>query len=126
MDGPTNPSELPDLCERLQRDAAARGVLVLDENGEILGYSGALGTFPEKVIEAVGDLVADVVRCAARRELTDGDDLVAEIDALHACATALGTNAVLVVIFDQTSTLALVRLRMKRARDLILRSLEAR
>lgn len=119
-------NDLPDLCERLQRDASARGVLVLDESGEILGHSGALGRLPEKAVDAVADLVADVVASAARHELSDGDDLVAEIDALHACAAPLGTRAILVVIFDETSTLALVRLRMKRARDLILRSLEAR
>ena len=34
-------------------------------------------------------------------------------------------GAALVVVFDDTSNLTLVRLRMKRVRELILRSLEA-
>jgi predicted regulator of Ras-like GTPase activity (Roadblock/LC7/MglB family) len=118
--------DLPDLCERLRRDANARGVLVLDEAGEILGHSGAVGRLPEKALDAIADLVADVTASAAKNELADGDDLVAEIDDLQACAAPLGTRAILVVVFDDSSTLALVRLRMKRARDPILRTLEAR
>jgi predicted regulator of Ras-like GTPase activity (Roadblock/LC7/MglB family) len=40
------------------------------------------------------------------------------------CAALVGRKAVLVVVFDDGSNLSLVRLRMKRARELILRSLE--
>jgi predicted regulator of Ras-like GTPase activity (Roadblock/LC7/MglB family) len=126
VEPPPPTSELPELCEALQRACNARGVLVLDGEGEILGHSGALGQLPDKALDAIADLVADVVAGAARRELSDGDDLVAEIDALQACAAALGPRAVLVVVFDQASTIGLVRLRMKRAKELILRSLDAR
>ncbi len=101
-------------------------MLVLGGEGEILGSAGEVGRLPDRAIDAVADLAADVLRGAARRELQEGDDLVAEIDALQACAAALGERAVLVVLFDQSSTLALVRLRMKRARELILRTLDAR
>ncbi|MSP62369.1 MAG: roadblock/LC7 domain-containing protein [Myxococcales bacterium] len=126
MSPPPEILELPELCDRLQRDAGASGVLVLSDDGEILGHSGRIGELPDPVVEAVADLCADVVASVTRRELTDGDELVAEVGALNACAGALGGSAVLVVIFDARSKLGLVRLRMKRAREGILRSLETR
>ena len=49
----------------------------------------------------------------------------AQVGSTQICAASLGKKAVLVVVFDDTSNLSLVRLRMKRARELILRSLEA-
>jgi len=126
VEPPPPPNELPELCERLQRDAQAEGVLVLGAEGELVGHSGDLGRLPDAAVDAVADLVADVLQGAARHELQDGDDLVAEIGELQACAASLGERAALVVVFDSSSTLALVRLRMKRARELLLRSLDAR
>ena len=82
-----------------------------------------IAALPEPIIDATADSIANVLAAAARHELAEGDDSVAEVDSLRACAASLGQKAVLVVVFDDSSTLALVRLRMKRARDLLLRSL---
>lgn len=73
------PSDLPDLCERLRADSDAIGVLVLAGEGEILAHAGALGSLPNAAVEAVADLFADVVGSVARRELSEADDLVVEI-----------------------------------------------
>jgi len=44
-----NPAnELGELCERLQRDASARGVMVLNEEGEIIGHAGPIGACPNE------------------------------------------------------------------------------
>jgi hypothetical protein len=114
---------LDDQCDRLQRDANALGVMVLGDDGGILGHAGAIAALPDPVVEASADLVASLLQAVARNELQEGDDMVAEVDELQACAAPLGPKAVVVVVFDDTSTLSLVRLRMRRARDLLLRSL---
>jgi predicted regulator of Ras-like GTPase activity (Roadblock/LC7/MglB family) len=115
--------ELSELCGRLQRDAAARAVLVLDGEGRILGHAGEVVELGEPVLDALADLVVAVARPGA---LGEGDDAVAEVETLRLCAARLGDRATLAVVFDSASTLGLVRLRMKRARELILRTLEAR
>lgn len=113
---------LDEQCERLQRDANALGVMVSNEDG-LLGHSGLLGRLPDSILDAAADLIANVLAASNRSEIQDGDDLVAQVDPLSACAAPLGPKAALVVIFDEHSSLALVRLRMKRARDSLLRSL---
>lgn len=119
------PSQSPDPCERLRADADAVGVLVLAGEGEILAHAGPLAGLPEPTVEAVADLFADVVGRVARRELSDAEDLVVEIEGVHACAAPLGASAVVVVVFDANTTLARVRHRMKRARESLRRSLDA-
>ena len=123
MSGTSAIANIDEHCDRLLRDASARAVMVINEEGAILGHAGAMATLPDSIIDAAGDLVADCLGAGRRGELQEGDDLVAEAEQLSACAAPLGQKAVLVVVFDATSTLALVRLRMKRARDLLLRSL---
>lgn len=115
--------DLDDQCTRLQRDASAVGVMVVDKDGALLGRAGRIAQLPEPIIDATADLVVDCLGAVARNELLDGDDLVAELEDLSACAAPLGPKAVLVVVFDEGSTLALVRMRMKRARDVLLRSI---
>jgi hypothetical protein len=117
-------SELPDLdevCGRLQRDATARAALVLDGGGRILGHSGALSSLAEPVLDAIADLVTQL----ARRGDEGDEDVVAAVGPLKVCAARLGGRGALAVVFDDASTLGLVRLRVKRARELLLRSLDA-
>ena len=96
---------LEDQCERLQRDATALGVMVVGDDGGILGHAGGVSKLPDAVVDAVADLVADVLGATARNEMQEGDDVVAEVETLGACAAPLGARSVLVVVFDATSSL---------------------
>lgn len=107
------------MCGRLQRDAAARAALVLDGSGRILGHAGEISALGEPVLEAIADLVAQLGRGGA--ELAD-DEVVSAAGPLKVCAARLGERGALAVVFDDASTLHLVRLRVKRARELLLRS----
>jgi hypothetical protein len=125
--------DMPDvgeLCDRLCREASARAVVVFGalaaDEERILGHAGATASLSDAVLDAVADLTAEVLGRTSSGELRDSDDLVQEAESLHLCGAALGARAALVVVFDEGSNLTLVRLRMKRARELILRSLEAR
>jgi len=126
-------ADLTDICQQLVRDSGGRKVLVCSTDGEILahaGQEGSTGTIDEPTGEAVAQLIADVVEGAttgARVPATK--DLVASLPGglpggLSACATSIGAKAALVVVFDgRTTTLDRVRLKVRRARDLIAKSL---
>jgi hypothetical protein len=80
--------------------------------------------------EAVAQLIADVVEGAAQGgRVPATKDLVASLPGglpggLSACATAVGSKAALVVVFDgRATTLERVRLKVRRARDILSKSL---
>src|SRR3954454_6876126 len=100
--------------------------MILGQEGEILGHAGSTGGLADDVVDAVGDAAAETLNRAARPDppphQTEADDHVATVGTTQICAASIGKKAVLVVVFDENSNLSLVRLRMKRARELILRS----
>jgi hypothetical protein len=125
--------DLTDICQQLVRDSGGRKVLVCGVDGEVLahaGQEGSTGTLDEATGEALAQLIADVVEgAAAGARVPATKDLVASLPGglpggLSACATSIASKAALVVIFDaRTTTLDRVRLKVRRARDLIGKSL---
>src|SRR5262245_36016806 len=115
---------LIEACEKLQRDAGARKVMVCSVDGEVLAHAGGrLGTTDAGVGDQVASLVADVLQGAAAR--TPTEDLTATLGGgLGACSTAVGTRAALVLLFDGHTSLERVRTKMKRARELLTRLIE--
>lgn len=122
-------SELPDivleLCSRLHRETSAQAVLVLGQEGEILGHAGSPALLDDAVLDAIGDATVETLGRAGTPAAAEADDQVHAVGNTQLCAAPLGTRAVLMVAFDDAASLGLVRLRMKRARELILRSLDA-
>ena len=126
-------ADLIEICQQLVRDSGGRKVLVCSTDGEILahaGQEGSTGTLDEPTGEAVAQLIADVVEGAtAGARVPATKDLVASLPGglpggLSACATSIGARAALVVIFDgRATTLERVRLKVRRARDLLGKSL---
>jgi len=126
-------ADLIEICQQLVRDSGGRKVLVCSTDGEILahaGQGGSTGTLDEPTGEAVAQLIADVVEgAAAGGRVPATKDLVASLPGglpggLSACATSIGARAALVVLFDgRGTTLDRVRLKVRRARDLIAKSL---
>lgn len=119
-------NELPDVCDKLQRDAGARKVMVCSADGEVLGHAGVTGVLDDGVSEAIAQLVADVIQQAATLGQVPGtDDIVVTLrGTLQACAAAAGPRAALVVIFDGSTSLDRVRQKMRRARTVLEKSLE--
>jgi predicted regulator of Ras-like GTPase activity (Roadblock/LC7/MglB family) len=117
--------ELFDLCAQLQRDAGCKKVLVCGTDGEVLAHAGQLGTLDEPASDAVASIMADALAAgAATAEDATPPELQATLaGGLGACATALGARAALVVIYDGGTTLERVRVKMRRARDRLVRSL---
>lgn len=118
--------DVPELCGRLLREANAKVVMVLGLEGEILGHSGKLVALADVVLDAVADATARTLLAAAEGTPPAADeDHVHPAGKLQVCAAPLGAKAVLVVVYAEAASLPLVRARMKRAREQILRVLTA-
>lgn len=104
------------VVQRLVRDANAKGVFVVDRNGQLIGEAGemrgidttSLASLTAGCIAATGGLA----------KLVGEDDFPVHFhqgqrDNLH--ITLVSNRIILVVIFDDRSSLGLVRLRVKKA-----------
>ncbi|MDH3521555.1 MAG: roadblock/LC7 domain-containing protein [Myxococcales bacterium] len=104
------------VIQRLVRDANAKGIFVVDRNGQLIGEAGemrgvdttSLASLTAGCIAATGGLA----------KLVGEDDFPVHFhqgqrDNLH--ITLVSNRIILVVIFDDRSSLGLVRLRVKKA-----------
>jgi predicted regulator of Ras-like GTPase activity (Roadblock/LC7/MglB family) len=104
------------VCQRLVRDANAKGVFVVDKAGQLIGEAGemegidstSLASLTAGCIAATGGLAKVVGEEEFPIHFHQG-----ERDNLH--ITLVGARIILVVIFDERSSLGLVRLRVKKA-----------
>jgi hypothetical protein len=120
--------DLTETCSQLLRDAQGKKVMLCSCEGEVLAHAGVVGALDEAMGEALAQLIADVVEGATSGRVPATKDLVASLPGalpggLSACATAVGDKAALVVIFDAATTLERVRLKIRRAREVLVKSL---
>ncbi|HWP35120.1 MAG TPA: roadblock/LC7 domain-containing protein [Thermodesulfobacteriota bacterium] len=106
------------LLERLCRDANAKLVFLVDRNGQLIAAAGetngldttSLASLTAGNIAATGGLA----RLIGEKEFSilfhEG-----EHDNIH--ISLVGSRVILVVVFDQRSSLGLVRLRVKKVSD---------
>ncbi len=104
------------VVSRLREDANARIVFLLDRNGHALSMAGEMGeTDPTALASlAAGNVAATegLARLVGEKSFTtlwhEG-----ERDSLH--ISAVGPRLILIVVFDERSSLGLVRLRVRKA-----------
>ena len=104
------------VCERLVRDANAKGVYIVDKNGQLISESGemegvdstSLASLTAGCIAATGGLAKIVGEEEFPIHFHQG-----QRDNLH--ITLVAKRIILVVVFDDRSSLGLVRLRVKKA-----------
>jgi predicted regulator of Ras-like GTPase activity (Roadblock/LC7/MglB family) len=104
------------VIQRLVRDANAKGVFVVDRNGQLIGEAGemrgidttSLASLTAGCIAATGGLAKIVGEEDFPVHFHQG-----QRDNLH--ITLVSNRIILVVIFDDRSSLGLVRLRVKKA-----------
>jgi hypothetical protein len=122
-------ADLTEICQQLVRDSGGKKVMLVGGDGEVLAHAGATGALDEPTGDALAQLIADVFDGATEGRVPATKDLVASLPGglpggLSACATAVGDKASLVVVFDgRTTTLERVRLKIRRARELLGKSL---
>ena len=104
------------VAERLNKDANAKGVFVVDKAGQLIGEAGelqgidstSLASLTAGCIAATGGLAKIVGEEEFPIHYHQG-----QRDNLH--ITLVGRRVILVVVFDERSSLGLVRLRVKKA-----------
>ena len=104
------------VIARLVRDANAKGIFVVDKNGHLMAESGemrgidstSLASLTAGCIAATGGLAKIVGEDEFPVHFHQG-----QRDNLH--ITMVGQRIILVVVFDDRSSLGLVRLRVKKA-----------
>ena len=111
-------TKINSVCDRLTKDANAKLVFLVDKNGQLISASGqtnnldttSLASLTAGNVAAMGGLAKLIGENEFPNQFHEGAR-----DSLY--MTIVGTRVVLVVIFDNRSSLGLVRLRTKKASD---------
>ena len=104
------------VCNQLHRDASAKAVFLVDKNGQLLANSGetdemdttSLASLTAGNIAATGGLAQLLGEKEFAIQFHEG-----EKDNIH--ISLVGQRVILVIIFDERSSLGLVRLRVRKA-----------
>ena len=107
---------LEDVLQRLRHDANARAVFLIDKNGQQISSAGETESFDTTSLASLtaGNVAAtdSLAKLIGEREFSV---LFHEGQRDHIHISIVAKRAILLVIFDERSSLGLVRLRVKRA-----------
>lgn len=107
--------EILGVAQKLVRDANAKAVFLVDKNGQLVGEAGELGDIDTT---SLASLVAGNIAASGGLAKLIGEEEFpvhfhqGERDNVH--ITLVAQRIILVVIFDDRSSLGLVRLRVKK------------
>src|SRR5216684_7014342 len=104
------------ICEILHRDANARAVLVIDKNGQAFAQAGetdelditSLSSLTAGNVAATGAIASLLAEKEFAGQFHEGEKTNVHI-------SIVGQRVILVVLFDERSSLGLVRLRVRKA-----------
>ncbi len=117
--------QVVEVCDALSRDACAKAVFLVDKNGQLLAASGdaqgldttSLASLTAGNIAATGGLAQLLGEKEFAIQFHEG-----EKDNIH--ISLVGQRVILVIIFDERSSLGLVRLRVRKANGELARIFE--
>ncbi len=109
-------NQVVEICDGLHRDACAKAVFLVDKNGQLLAAGGeseemdttSLASLTAGNIAATGGLAQLLGEKEFAIQFHEG-----EKDNIH--ISLVGQRVILVIIFDDRSSLGLVRLRVRKA-----------
>ena len=104
------------VIQRLIRDANAKGIFVVDRNGQLIGEAGEMRGIDTTSLASL--TAGCIAATSGLAKLVGEDDFPVHFhqgqrDNLH--ITLVSNRIILVVVFDDRSSLGLVRLRVKKA-----------
>lgn len=104
------------ICENLHRDANARAVLLIDKNGQAMAQAGETDQLDVTSLSSLtaGNVAATggIAQLLAEKEFA-GQFHEGEKTNIH--LSIIGQRVILVILFDERSSLGLVRLRVRKA-----------
>ena len=109
-------SQVNEICEKLHRDANAQAVLIIDKDGQAISMAGEVDHLD---ITSLASLIAGNIAAAGGIAALLSEKEFAgqfhEGEKTKVTYTVVGGRVVMVVLFDDRSSLGLVRLRVKKA-----------
>lgn len=106
------------VCSRLHRDSNASAVLLIDKNGQLIAEAGDVAHLDTTSLSSLtaGNVAATggIAKLLEEKEFT-GQFHEGEKTSVHLSIVA--QRVILVILFDERSSLGLVRLRVKKASD---------
>jgi predicted regulator of Ras-like GTPase activity (Roadblock/LC7/MglB family) len=114
------------ICERLSREANARAVLVIDKNGQPIAQAGdtehmdvtSLSSLTAGNVAATGGIAKLLQEKEFAGQFHEGEKTNVHI-------SIVAQRVIAVVLFDERSSLGLVRLRVRKASEELTRILES-
>jgi predicted regulator of Ras-like GTPase activity (Roadblock/LC7/MglB family) len=114
------------ICDRLGREANAKAVLCIDKNGQPFAQSGETSALDVTSLSSLtaGNVAATggIAKLLSEKEFS-GQFHEGEKTNVHISIVA--QRIILVVLFDERSSLGLVRLRVRKASDELTRVLDS-
>jgi predicted regulator of Ras-like GTPase activity (Roadblock/LC7/MglB family) len=114
------------ICDRLARDANAKAVLVIDKNGQPIAQSGETENMDVTSLSSLtaGNVAATggIAKLLAEKEFA-GQFHEGEKTNVHISIVA--QRVIMVVLFDERSSLGLVRLRVRKASEELTKVLDS-
>ena len=115
---PEEQQQIALVCQRLHRDANAKAVLLIGRDGQPIAEAGEVG---EIDVTSLSSLTAgNVAATGGISKILREKDFTSQFhegEKTHVHITLVASRAILVVLFDERSSLGLVRLRVKKASD---------
>ena len=112
-------------CEQLSKDANALAVLVIDKNGQEIARAGQTAHLDVTSLSSL--FAGNVAATGGIAKLIDEKEFSGQFhegQKTNVHISLVAQRAILVVLFDQRSSLGLVRLRVKKASEALLSAFE--
>lgn len=115
---PEEQQQISLVCQRLHRDANAKAVLLIGRDGQPIAEAGEVS---EIDVTSLSSLTAgNVAATGGISKILREKDFTSQFhegEKTHVHITLVASRAILVVLFDERSSLGLVRLRVKKASE---------
>jgi predicted regulator of Ras-like GTPase activity (Roadblock/LC7/MglB family) len=122
---PEEQRQISNVCLRLHRDSNAKAVLLIGRDGQPIAEAGEVG---EIDVTSLSSLTAgNVAATGGISKILREKDFTSQFhegEKTHVHITLIGGRAILVVLFDERSSLGLVRLRVRKATEEMIRLFE--
>ncbi len=107
--------QIVSICDALHRDACAKAVFLVDKNGQLLAASGETAQFDTTSLASL--TAGNIAATGGLAQLLGEKEFAiqfheGERDNIH--ISLVGQRVILVLIFDERSSLGLVRLRVRK------------
>ncbi len=104
------------ICDRLVRDANAAAVFIVDKNGQLISESGETDNLDTTSLASL--TAGNIAATGGIAKLLKENDFATQFhegQRRHIHIQVVGQRVILVVVFDERSSLGLVRLRVRKA-----------